>query len=262
MIHYIEINGLDSRVARDVLGDIPKEDFRLALQGFYEWFNRRKSIFYRDQITQIQEKLMRQFCRENAIDDPIYVYEDEYLSEMYADFKDSAEGYKEALRKHEDIQSFDSFGSYRPKFEPIDLNDYLDGTASYSSVYIHNSKLIRAWWDNNIQNTPEKQKELKAMPYQDYLKSYHWQKVRAYAVFTFDATCLGKPCDWNMGESMWMLYAVHRQVHHLSYKNRGNERFGDVCILCDECHEALHKKNADVVDNEVITQWLKLQSVL
>lgn len=38
---------------------------------------------------------------------------------------------------------------------------------------------------------------------------------------------------------------LHLQVHHNTYRNLGNEKPEDLCVLCKECHELFHSVIAD-----------------
>lgn len=67
------------------------------------------------------------------------------------------------------------------------------------------------------------------MDYSDYLRTPHWQKVRADALRRAKYHCA--LCD-----------AEKRlEVHHRTYARRGHENPEDVIVLCDGCHEHHHK---------------------
>lgn len=71
---------------------------------------------------------------------------------------------------------------------------------------------------------------LKSIPYEDYLKTDHWQHFRAEALKNAHHTC--QLC----GNQNLLL-----DVHHRTYRNKGRETFLDVIVLCRECHEMFHK---------------------
>ena len=64
--------------------------------------------------------------------------------------------------------------------------------------------------------------------YKNYLKTYHWKRVKARAKKLFGDKCL------NCGSSKI-------DMHHLTYKNIGFEKPDEVIPLCHKCHEKLHK---------------------
>lgn len=71
---------------------------------------------------------------------------------------------------------------------------------------------------------------LAQMPYALYLKTPHWQSVRAAALKRAEGRCA--LCNRPDG----------LQVHHRSYERKGCERPADVTVLCDSCHRSHHQK--------------------
>ena len=74
-----------------------------------------------------------------------------------------------------------------------------------------------------------KQKELRALPYQDYLKSPHWKQIRD-KIRRRDKRC--KICNGKTGLN----------VHHRSYKHLGDyaKEIKDLILLCRDCHQLFH----------------------
>lgn len=89
---------------------------------------------------------------------------------------------------------------------------------------IHNSK-------KKIINNPTSGKD---WYYNTYLKSEHWKKRRAGALYkaNFHCQCCGE--------------TENLQVHHLSYKNIWHELDNDLKVVCRSCHMDIHniKKGA------------------
>lgn len=71
--------------------------------------------------------------------------------------------------------------------------------------------------------------DLRAMPYQDYLKTKHWQRVRREALERADGRC--QLCN----------SPDHLEVHHRTYERRGQEEPGDLTVLCATCHSKFHE---------------------
>jgi hypothetical protein len=67
------------------------------------------------------------------------------------------------------------------------------------------------------------------MKYSDYLQTRHWKKVKE-EVFTR----YGESCSFCCSKNQL-------EVHHRTYKNLGKEEWGDVVLLCHECHCVFHK---------------------
>jgi 5-methylcytosine-specific restriction endonuclease McrA len=70
---------------------------------------------------------------------------------------------------------------------------------------------------------------LRRLPYAEYLKTAHWQRVRALALETAGHAC----------ELCASTEAL--QVHHRTYERLGFEQPDDVITLCDDCHRDHHR---------------------
>ena len=70
---------------------------------------------------------------------------------------------------------------------------------------------------------------LRRLPYGEYLKTAHWQRVRTLALEQ-----AGHVCDL-CGESDRL------EVHHRTYERVGFERQSDLIVLCHDCHRDHHK---------------------
>jgi len=73
---------------------------------------------------------------------------------------------------------------------------------------------------------------LKWCPYDVYLNTDHWQRVRKAALEQAGGRC--QTCNTSGNETTL-------QAHHRTYENRGQEQPGDLTVLCRDCHEAFHK---------------------
>lgn len=65
------------------------------------------------------------------------------------------------------------------------------------------------------------------LPYEDYLKTYHWEKVRNDRIKYDNEKCIVCGLSNNL------------QVHHRTYERLGHEDPGDVVTLCRVCHERI-----------------------
>ena len=73
-------------------------------------------------------------------------------------------------------------------------------------------------------------KELRSLPYKEYLKTDHWQKIRKQSLRRVGYKC--QIC--NEGNKVL-------NVHHRTYQNLGNELWTDIIVLCGGCHSIFHK---------------------
>lgn len=71
--------------------------------------------------------------------------------------------------------------------------------------------------------------ELKTMPYREYLKTDEWQSTRKQALKRAKFKC-----------QLCGVSGVTLNVHHNSYKNRGQELNSDLIVLCADCHKHHH----------------------
>jgi 5-methylcytosine-specific restriction endonuclease McrA len=69
---------------------------------------------------------------------------------------------------------------------------------------------------------------LQRLPYREYLRTAHWQRVRLLALERARHACALCPATDRL------------QVHHRSYARRGFEQPEDVIVLCDDCHARHH----------------------
>ena len=74
---------------------------------------------------------------------------------------------------------------------------------------------------------PSNPEYLRALPYEQYLRTAHWRELRAEVLARWQGRCE------NCGEPAC-------QVHHKTYERLGCERPSDLQPLCRRCHEALH----------------------
>jgi hypothetical protein len=80
-----------------------------------------------------------------------------------------------------------------------------------------------------LDNGPNKTPFLGEAYLTEYLKSDHWKAVRGRALLRAGGYCAG--CRRQMR---------HLEVHHLTYRNLGQEKESDLMVLCHRCHEKEH----------------------
>lgn len=72
--------------------------------------------------------------------------------------------------------------------------------------------------------------------YNAYLRSKHWRRTRLQKIEEKNGVC--EICH-KKPKSTSVLH-----VHHLTYKNIGNENMADLMCLCADCHNELHRQMA------------------
>lgn len=75
----------------------------------------------------------------------------------------------------------------------------------------------------------QRRSPLKALPYDQYLLSDWWKERKRTKILSVGCCC--EECG---------IVNVILHVHHLTYKNLGNERDEDLQVLCEPCHKAKH----------------------
>lgn len=75
--------------------------------------------------------------------------------------------------------------------------------------------------------------ELRAMPYDEYLRTPEWKKTRAAALVRADHQCAMDPS-----------HTDPLDVHHRYYERRGGELPSDLIVLCRACHSLHHRQPA------------------
>jgi 5-methylcytosine-specific restriction endonuclease McrA len=75
-------------------------------------------------------------------------------------------------------------------------------------------------------------KKLRSMPYEDFLKTKYWDRVRKMKIKQSGCKC--QVCGKKDTE-------LH--VHHNSYEHHGDEanHLEDLVVLCKNCHNLFHK---------------------
>lgn len=86
--------------------------------------------------------------------------------------------------------------------------------------------------------------------YARYLRSAHWRELRE------DSINHAFGCCQRCGVSRWLAELVYDQdlhVHHLTYANLGEEKFGDLEVLCLRCHELETFKRTELRELKLAT---------
>jgi hypothetical protein len=79
--------------------------------------------------------------------------------------------------------------------------------------------------------------------YDKYLESSHWIEFRKGA-FAAQRKRLGFNCCEKCTEDKKQLPGVILVLHHLTYERLGCELLEDVLIVCKDCHDKIHGRDA------------------
>lgn len=72
---------------------------------------------------------------------------------------------------------------------------------------------------------------LRSLPYEEYLKTEHWRVLRQVKLTQSGDRC--QLCSTTKGPL---------EVHHNTYRTRGEERLSDLLVLCSSCHSHHHNE--------------------
>lgn len=143
------------------------------------------------------------------------------------------------LDDHQD--SLDSYTPYRRNQDDV-LPDILKDIDEIKSKGKPTEREVDEFWFNvTIKNTAEETDSLRRIQYPQYLNTHHWKRVRAAVLLIYKARCQEESCylsgdSWYGGN-----WETDIHVHHLSYTNKGNERYSDITLLCNNHHDLWHK---------------------
>jgi hypothetical protein len=204
-------------------------------------------VFYHAQYNYHHEIVEKGFCSENKIPEGHSFSEyglddswEDYCSESglrahcqeYETQCNIIEGTAESARLENNISPSHSLGESLLELENIS-----------NEIALHQrptEKLINEFWFNSTINNPnDVVLQLRKTPYPDYLRTRHWQRVRAAMMLIHRASCQAKG-HYELFESWYFGWEPEIDVHHLHYQNKGNERYSDLVLLCKEHHKLWH----------------------
>jgi 5-methylcytosine-specific restriction endonuclease McrA len=90
--------------------------------------------------------------------------------------------------------------------------------------------LAREQFVEKLRAEKAREKELRTMPYREYLKTSEWQEIRARKLSECAHRC--QVCSSTRSLN----------VHHRTYERRGAEDMGDLTVLCLGCHQIFHEQ--------------------
>jgi len=146
----------------------------------------------------------------------------------------------ECLSCQEDIYFFADSIEARDKFWNDHENFENNGEPEITEYLIHHARehfcdicwaeIADKWYMSHLDKEQlDYIKELRTMPYQEYLKTDHWQDCRKQAIKRAKHRC--QLCNSR----------TKLNVHHRTYERRGHERDDDLITLCESCHSIFHQ---------------------
>lgn len=217
---------------------------------FIEWladFYHRATVFYNAASISLKrwaEAQFREIYRIPEGDDFAYV---QYEWEA---FKRKSAVYQQVIKLEDEI---DTSQQARARVQSLlPPKDPYAGRLNPEPSLIKKSKIWQYWFNKTINNSPEEQARLHELEYSQYLQTEHWRTVRNAMLLSYQARCQELSCR-NIGDS-WYGVEADIHVHHLSYANKGNERFLDLTLLCDRHHRLWHENDNNGLPQTVIIE--------
>jgi len=118
----------------------------------------------------------------------------------------------------------------------VDFNYIIENKEITSTINEKGNIIYKIYNNYNLTEKPDpnlviiSEKELKEMPYEEYLQTQHWINTREMTLIRANYEC-------QLCRSKYKL-----NVHHNTYENRGNEKDEDLIVLCEDCHAKHHGK--------------------
>lgn len=127
------------------------------------------------------------------------------------------------------VQSFTDFQDFHKHQRNTPRRGHVRHDRCPSCLYAFTHGRDQAW-EQRKQAEQRNLHHLRTMPYREYLRSEHWQAIRAKALQRARFRC--QLCN----------ASAPLHVHHRSYEHRGEEQYhmADVISLCAPCHAKHH----------------------
>ena len=207
--------------------DFTSED---KIQGFRFWlrdFHCRSGRFYSSQYRNHKDIINNNYERICDIDSS---EEDRLIFLKYSGLEDHERDKNNAMSAlQKQINAIASELNIN-KSGFCSIKEVLEDAFTQSLLEIPASIFDELWFNRTISNDKDMCSILRKLDYSDYLKTSHWKNVRASMLLLNNSTCQHPECS-AMGESRrGEENSLH--VHHLTYKNLGNERYADLSLLC------------------------------
>jgi len=229
----------------------------LGLKEFIEKFNHHPNNYPLEQLKNVYIQWSIDYCRKAQI-----FYQFQYRK--HADLTWSAFCQTYSVPDYEHPNNFNLEIEWQNWKEEYRLNSHYDEHQEIHQSLVHlqetaqqkldtktsfpteevisNREIDKVWFNQIINNSPQKIEELKLVSHENYEKyrqTTHWQRTRAAILLISKAVCQAKECN-SIGESWYGGNESDVEVHHLDYSNIGNERFDDLALPCRYHHGLLH----------------------
>lgn len=211
------------------------EFYKRWLYGFY----RNADLYYRSRYY-CHQRVIERYAESLgiAVDDPAYleVCDECGLENHFNDVQKYSKILKDLVRR----EAPEIYEFHREFYTLRDiLSEHYQEILLEVALQTRIDCLDETWFNLTINNDPKELNRLRWMPYREYLQTTHWKRVRSAMLLIKSAIC---ECQRCRGEESWYSNEDELHVHHKTYKNRGNERYADLELVCRFEHDRIHQK--------------------
>ena len=223
----------------------PPEELTSIYLSWVIDYCRKAQYFYQYQYRKHSDITWKAFCDQFHI--PEHEHPDNIGFDLeWEDWKEEYQldiHYDEYQEAAQSLLALQKSTESKLKLEGLDTEQE---TISYRDI-------DRAWFNQIVNNSTQVAEELRILPYEKYLQTSHWKKIRCAIMLIRKAVCQAKACNI-IGESWYGGGESELDVHHLTYSDRGNERYEDLVLLCKHHHELIHSnlQNRDTLEIEIV----------
>jgi hypothetical protein len=239
----------------ETINTIECDNGEFRLNTFRAWMVEFASCIvfaYRTQIDAHVDALYREFCREHnlnprqsLVDQGREYYQDRWrrccsMSDLDAHEKVMRQSQGGICRLRNQMNPNRKPQTGRPDAQHV--LDYIEGKVPCYGEFFPD--IWSAWFEQETAVSSQEQSALRQLPYEEYLKSTYWRRVRFAMIVMARVRCQSNECHY--------LDSYHGDtdllhVHHLHYKNKGCERLDNLTLLCKRCHQKVHNGNTDIL---------------
>lgn len=219
-----------------VHGDV--DSFRKVFSYWTRQFGHSSSIFYSSQLYRHQRMVDSAFIEMIGCEE----YGEDYLRGGEYEFfikRCGINEHRHHTAEYKNMMRNDVVPQWTSLYQSmVDEVRFIYGNENF---YDEVDQLSEFWFNKIVSGRKGETSTLHRLPYRDYLLTTHWRRVRAAMIMIHGARCQHDDCV-QLGEPFWGEWESELNVHHLNYRNMGNERFRDLTLLCNLHHRREHGK--------------------
>lgn len=224
------------------LHDCDRTDRAAAYGEWLDSYARRSTVFHASQFKRHQTWTLQTFYAAHQLD------LDTDLAEYGEGYLYAWETFKIETGLAEHRRTVDEIGyalhcMLEKRYPVYSWIEQLAGTRPHVGSLIE--RIWNRWFMTRTRTGgPAEQEALRRMPYDRYLMTTYWRRVRGAMLLCRGLRCEGEPC---VASDSYFMSEADLHIHHLHYQNRGNEQLANLRLVCAHCHDMVHSGRGDAV---------------